>query len=96
MAKSRWYSKVDLKSGFHQIPMDPDSIQYTAFRVGEPVQGCSLFEWEVMPMGLSIAPSTFQRWMDAAMQGLRDAVVVYLDDVLIHSATREEHEKDIQ
>ena len=95
MAKSRWYSKVDLKSGFHQIPMEEGSIQYTAFRVGEPVQGCSLFEWEVMPMGLSTAPSTFQRWMDAAMQGLGDVVVVYLDDVLIHSAKREEHERDV-
>ena len=95
MAKSRWYSKVDLKSGFHQIPMEEGSIQYTAFRVGEPVQGCSLFEWEVMPMGLSTAPSTFQRWMDAAMQGLGDVVVVYLDDVLIHSATREDHERDV-
>ena len=87
---------MDLKSGFHKIPMDSDSIQYTAFRVGEPVQGCSLFEWEVMPMGLSTAPSTFQRWMDAAMQGLGDRVVVYLDDVLIHSATRADHEKDIR
>ena len=46
-------------------------------------------------MGLSTAPSTFQRWMDAAMQGLGDMVVVYLDDVLIHSATREEHERDV-
>ena len=96
MAKARWYSKVDLKSGFHQIPMERGSIQYTAFRVGEPVQGCSLFEWEVMPMGLSTAPSTFQRWMDAALQGLEDVMVVYLDDVLIYSATKEEHEKDIR
>ena len=39
MAKSRWYSKVDLKSGFHQIPMEEDSIQYTAFRVGSQYKG---------------------------------------------------------
>ena len=96
MARSRWFSKVDLKSGFHQIPMEENSVQYTAFRIAEPVQGCSLFEWEVMPMGLSTAPSTLQRWMDAALQGLEDVVVVYLDDVLIHSKSEEDHERDLR
>ena len=55
LAKASWFSKMDLQSGFHQIPMDPESVPYTAFRVGTPVDGCSLFEWTVMPMGLSTA-----------------------------------------
>ena len=58
LANARWYSKVDLASGYHQIPMEENSIKYTGFRVGEPVQGCSFFEWVVMPMGLASAPAT--------------------------------------
>ena len=49
-----------------------------------------------MLMGLSTAPSTFQRWMDAALQGLEDVMVVYLDDVLIHSKSKEDHERDLR
>ena len=64
LANARWYSKVDLASGYHQIPMNEGSIEYTAFRVGEPVQGCSFFDWVVMPMGVASAPVTFQRWME--------------------------------
>ena len=96
LAKARWYSKVDLASGYHQIPMEEDSIRYTAFRVGEPVQGCSFFEWVVMPMGLASAPATFQRWMEWALCGLEDCILVYLDDVLIYSLTQEQHRRDVQ
>ena len=78
LAHGRWFTKMDLQSGFHQIPMEPASIPYTAFRIGTPLEGCLLFEWTVMPMGLSTAPSTFQRWMDGAMRGLEDIVLVYL------------------
>ena len=76
--------------------MEPASIPYTAFRIGTPLEGCSLFEWTVMPMGLSTAPSTFQRWMDGAMRGLEDIVLVYLDDVLVFSAIRQQHEEDVR
>ena len=93
LAGARWFSKLDLQSGYHQIPMDLESIPVTAFRTSEPVCGCSHFEWVVMPMGLSTAPSIFQRWMDASLQGLKDFVLVYLDDVLVYTNTREEHEQ---
>ena len=96
LALSKYFSKVDLKSGFHQIPVDRDSVQYTAFRISTPIHGHTLFEWGVMPMGLSTAPGTFQRWMNLALQGLEAISVVYLDDVLIHSATPEQHEKDVE
>ena len=96
LAHGRWFTKMDLQSGFHQIPMEPASIPYTAFRIGTPLEGCSLFEWTVMPMGLSTAPSTFQRWMDGAMRGLEDIVLMYLDDVLVFSASRQQYEVDVR
>ena len=77
LAGARYFGKVDLQAGYHQIPMEEGSIPITAFRTSEPVKGCSHFEWVVMPMGLSTAPSTFQRWMDASLQGLEDFVLVY-------------------
>ena len=96
LAKARWYSKVDLASGYHQIPMEEDSIKYTGFRVGDPVEGCSFFEWVVMPMGLASAPATFQRWMEWALQGLESCILIYLDDVLIYSLTEEQHRTDVE
>ena len=96
LADARHFSKLDLQSGYHQIPMEEASIPLTAFRTSEPVGGCSHFEWVVMPMGLSTALSTFQRWMDASLQGLEDFVLVYLDDVLVHSQTEEQHEQHLR
>ena len=96
LATSRIFSKVDLKSGFHQIPVDSGSIQFTAFRTASPIRGHTLFEWGVMPMGLSTAPSTFQRWMNLALQGLEDIIVVYLDDVMVHSPSPQQHEEDVR
>ena len=49
-----------------------------------------------MPMGLSTAPATFQRWMDDSLRGLEDNVVVYLDDVLVHSPSKEQHQQDVR
>ena len=95
LAKARKFTKMDLKSGFHQIPMDEKSKHLTAFRVGQPIGGCSLFEWNMMPMGLSTAPATFQRWMEESTRGLEDIILVYLDDVLVFSETAERHREDV-
>ena len=96
LAQANWFTKMDLRSGYHQIPMDPASAKYTAFRLSPPIKGCSLFEWAVMPMGLATAPATFQRWMDEALRGLEEKVVVYLDDVLVHSAEQQQHAEDVK
>ena len=76
--------------------MEAQSIPLTAFRIARPIQGCSMFEWEVMPMGLATAPSTFQRWMDKAMQGNSNCLLIYMDDVLVFSPTREQHRDDVR
>ena len=96
LSRAKWFTKMDLKAGFHQIPMDDDSIKNTAFRVGVPMDGCAHFEWTVMPMGLSTAPASFQRWMEDSLRGLEPITLVYLDDVLVFSPEEEQHREDVR
>ena len=49
-----------------------------------------------MPMGLSTAPASFQRWMEESLQGLESITLVYLDDVLVYSTEEEQHRKDVR
>ena len=53
------FSKMDMQSGFHQVPMEGNSIETIAFSLPEAVEGSSHFEWIVMLFGLMNAPSTF-------------------------------------
>ena len=66
--------------------MHPDSIEWTAFT-------CLLghYKWLVMPFGLKNAPSIFQRKMDEMFSKYRKFVCIYIDDILVHSKSREEH-----
>ena len=82
---ARFFTKVDLRSGFYQVAMAEDSVQRTAF-----VTPDGSFEWLAMPMGLCNAPSTFQRLMQKALKGLK-FVCIYIDDVLVYSSTFAEH-----
>ena len=88
---TRVFSKLDLASGFHQIELAPDSRALTAFCLPEPVLGCCLWEWHVMPFGLKNAPPTFQRAMNIALSGCEPFCVVYLDDILVFSPDLETH-----
>ena len=92
LCNSKCFSLVDLESGFHQIHMQEDSVEKTAFttRYGT-------YEYLVMPFGLRNAPSTFQRTMNAVLKGLVDkCCVVYLDDILIYSKDEKEHEHHLK
>ena len=92
LTNAQYLTKLDLRSGYHQIRMAEDSIAKTAFttRYG-------LYEYVVMPFGLCNAPATFMAMMNNILRSELDkSVIVFLDDILIYSATQEQHILDVR
>ena len=80
------FSTIDLTSGFWQMLLQPKSRPYTAFTIS----GLGQFQWVTTPMGLLGSPASFQRLMETVVAGLSN-IIVYIDDLLAHSCTHEEH-----
>ena len=85
-AGSTIFSTLDLTAGFWQMPLDPKSRPYTAFTI----PGLGQFQWTRGAMGLKGCPSSFQRLVELAVKDIQN-IIVYIDDLLTHSRSHEEH-----
>ncbi len=91
LAGHRYFTKLDLKSGYFQIPIHATDIPKTAIATQD-----GLYEFTVLAQGLMNAPPTFQRVMNELLaNGRWDYMVVYLDDIVIFSKTIEEHKQHV-
>ncbi|KAK6326890.1 hypothetical protein J4Q44_G00025350 [Coregonus suidteri] len=82
---SSWFSSLDLRSGYWQVPLSPGAREKTAFSTDR-----GHWQFKVLCFGLCNAPATFERLMDRVLAGVpRDECVVYLDDILVHGTSFE-------
>eukprot|EP00963_Diacronema_lutheri_P012969 scaffold2149_cov802-Pavlova_lutheri.AAC.1 len=82
---AKYFSSLDALDGFHQVRKDPADIDKTAV-----VTPFGSYVWKVMPMGAANAPAMFQRMMNRIFGHLL-YLKVYMDDILVHSETKEQH-----
>ena len=88
---NHYFSSLDCNAGYFQIPMEQSSKEKSAFITDQ-----GLFQFNVMSFGLTNAPATFQRYMDAVLAGLKwNILLIYIDDILVFSPTFEDHVRDV-
>jgi len=91
LRNAKYFTLIDLTSGYYQVPLEEKSRKFSAF-----ICPRGLFEWLVMPMGLTNAVETFQEMMNRVLKGYLGKICeVYLDDIIIYSSSLEEHIKHV-
>ena len=91
LGKAKYFTSLDLKSGYWQVRMSDKDKEKTAFACQK-----GLFKFNVMPFGLANAPSVFMMLMNIVLSGLEGFACAYINDILIFSETLEQHMKNIQ
>ena len=93
LAGKKVFSKLDLRSAYWQFPMEEGSIEKTAFCPGP---GYGLWEFTIMPYGLTGATQTCQRALDHILKSCKDCVDNYIDDIIVFSDDMESHVNDLR
>ena len=92
MQKAKYFSKIDLRSGYHQMKIRPEDVAKITF-----VTIYGQYEFMVVSFGSTNVPTYFMNIMNKVfMDELEKFVVVFIDDILIYSETAEEHEKHLR
>lgn len=92
LGRARYFSVMDLYSGYNQIPLNEESRPYT----GSSTEN-GFYQWKVLPFGLNIAPSSFTRMMTLAFSGLiPERVLIYMDDLIVIGFTEQHHLENLE
>ena len=92
LSSAKYFTKIDLRTGFYQILINEADRHKTAFTTSQ-----GLFEYNVLPMGLCNSPGVFMQLMnDTFAEFLNKFVLVFLDDIIVYSDTLEEHEQHVR
>jgi RNase H-like domain found in reverse transcriptase/Reverse transcriptase (RNA-dependent DNA polymerase)/Integrase zinc binding domain/Integrase core domain/Chromo (CHRromatin Organisation MOdifier) domain len=92
LAGAKIFTKVDIRQAFHRIRIHPDSEDLTTFRTRY-----GAYKYKVLPFGLTNGPATFQRYVnDLFLDYIDQFMTVYLDDILIFSKNKKEHEEQVK
>lgn len=92
LGKAKFFSVLDLYSGFHQIPLDEAAREMTAFSTDK-----GSFQWKVLPFGINVAPNSFSRMMALAFAGLPpQQAFIYMDDIIVIGGSINHHLHNLQ
>lgn len=92
LGRAKYFSVLDLFSGFHQVPLEEDSRDITSFSTSE-----GSFRWKVLPFGLNVSPNSFSRMMSLAFVGASQIqYFLYMDDVIVIGNSVKHHLKNLQ
>lgn len=87
LGRAKYFSIIDLFSGFHQVPLKENSRNFTTFSTD-----AGSFRWRVLPFGLNVSPNSFSRMMAIAFSGLPpDRAFIYIDDIIVIGRTESNH-----